>query len=223
MPQRPRLLFVTLALSVAAVDLASKELAVALLSHRTIAVGHGVLLHVVRNDRSAFSISLGASTWLLNVVATLVALVLAAMICRPLAAVYRGAPVMLGLIAGAALGNLTSMLTSAAGVVDFIAVSYGPAALLVLNLADVAAYVGLAFSARAVAAILGSIRAERRARVVRTRRPVLERIVPIAVVAEPALAADARPRAERGVRQREISMIPVADSVAPRPEMSRRV
>ena len=42
------------------------------------------------------------------------------------------------------MGNLASMLGSSGGVPDFLAVSNGSGGALVLNLADVAAYLGIA-------------------------------------------------------------------------------
>ena len=71
-----------------------------------------------------------------------------------------GAPYALALIGGAALGSLLSLLASPAGVIDFVAIDYGGRE-LVLNLADVAAYLGLAFLARTAWAVLRALRAER--------------------------------------------------------------
>jgi lipoprotein signal peptidase len=51
------------------------------------------------------------------------------------------------MIAGAALGNLASLITSPSGVPDFLAIVHGKGA-LVLNVADVAAYLGIFCCAR---------------------------------------------------------------------------
>ncbi len=106
------------------------------------ALGRGVRLAVVLNNQSAFGVSLGRYTWHINLALTLVALVLTIMLCRALATLDSWSPVMLGLIAGAATGNLASLLTSPRGVLDFIAVTTGSHE-LVFNLADVAACCGL--------------------------------------------------------------------------------
>jgi lipoprotein signal peptidase len=53
------------------------------------------------------------------------------------------APATLGLVAGAGMGNLASLIGSRAGVPDFLAVSDGRGGAVVLNLADVAAYLGI--------------------------------------------------------------------------------
>lgn len=148
----PMAVFAICATTVAVVDLATKQIAVARLGlHGTMRVpafGGAVRLAVVLNNQSAFGISLGRYTWHINLVLTLVALGLTIVLCRALAALDSWAPVMLGLIAGAATGNLASLITSPRGVLDFIAVTTGPAHELVFNLADVAACCGLVLLVR---------------------------------------------------------------------------
>jgi lipoprotein signal peptidase len=143
----PTAAFAICATTVAVTDLATKQIAAARLGlHGTMqipALGRGVRLAVVLNNQSAFGVSLGRYTWHINLVLTLVALVLAVMLCRALATLDSWSPVMLGLIAGAATGNLASLITSPRGVLDFIAITTGPSHELVFNLADVAACCGL--------------------------------------------------------------------------------
>jgi lipoprotein signal peptidase len=139
--------FAICATTVAVVDLTSKQLAAARLGPngtlRLAVLGDGVRLAVVLNNQSAFGVSLGRYTWHINLALTLLALVLTIMLCRALSTLDSWAPIMLGLIAGAATGNLASLITSPHGVLDFIAITTGPARELVFNFADVAAAFGL--------------------------------------------------------------------------------
>jgi len=144
--------FAICATTVAVVDLVSKQIASSRLGpHGTLRLpmfGDSVRLAIVLNDQSAFGVSLGRYTWHINLVLTLLALILTVMLCRALAALDTWSPVILGLIAGAATGNLASLITSPHGVPDFIAVSTGEAHELVFNMADVAAVLGLILLAR---------------------------------------------------------------------------
>lgn len=105
-------------------------------------------LALVHNDQAAFGLSFGAYTWQWNLALTLAAVALIVPVCRALAQVDERAPEALGLIAGGALGNLLSLVLSPFGVLDFIAVRTGPGTSIVLNAADLAAYVGLAMLVR---------------------------------------------------------------------------
>ena len=141
--------FVGVALLVMFGDLVSKAVAVGLWTgERYPLLGTRVLIQVVHNPLGAFSTSFGAHTFEINVVATISAALLAMAACPRLARVDGLAPSGLGLVAGAALGNLASMVTSPGGVPDFLAVVHGQGSTLVLNVADVAAYIGLACCAR---------------------------------------------------------------------------
>ena len=141
--------FLGVALVVMLADLLSKAMAVGLWTgERYPLLGTRILIEVVHNPLGAFSTSFGAHTFEINAVATTIAALLAAAVCPRLARLDALAPSGLGLIAGAALGNLASMMTSPNGVPDFLAVSHGQGSALVLNLADVAAYIGLACCAR---------------------------------------------------------------------------
>ena len=131
-------------------DLVSKSLAVGLWSgERYPLLGRILLIDVVRNPLGAFSTSLCAYTWEINVGATITAILLAMVVCPRLAQLDAIAPSALGMIAGAALGNLASLVTSPAGVPDFLAIVHGHGS-LVLNVADVAAYLGIFCCARLV-------------------------------------------------------------------------
>lgn len=178
-------IFVVIASVIALVDLITKEIAASLLAGGPLtvdAVGHTLRLVLVHNELSAFGVSLGPFTREINVVATFAAIVLAVPACARLHDLDRFAPLALGLIAGAAFGNLFSMLTSAGGVVDFLALSRGGRE-LVFNVADMAAYAGAVLLLRTVVIVAHHIRLERaapsRAAALATRRPVLERVVPI--------------------------------------------
>ena len=141
--------FIGVALLVMLGDLVSKAMAVGLWSgERYPLVGSRLLIQVVHNPLGAFSTSYGAHTFEINAAATTVAALLAIAVVPRLARLDALAPSGLGLITGAALGNLASMLTSPSGVPDFLAVAHGQGSALVLNLADVAAYIGLACCAR---------------------------------------------------------------------------
>ncbi len=159
--QRRTGVLASIPLIVIAGDLASKQLAASLLAGGDVPLGGTVRLALVYNDQSAFGFSLGAYTWPLNLALTLAAVMLVISVWRALAAIDAGAPYALGLIGGAALGNLISLLASSAGVIDFVAIDYGGGRELVLNLADVAAYIGLALLARTAWAVLRALRAER--------------------------------------------------------------
>lgn len=130
-------------------DLVSKSMAVEMWSgQRYPLLGEAIRIDVVHNQLGAFSTSLGTWTWPVNVTLTALALLLTFSACPRLARIDGLAPTALGLIAGGALGNLTSLVTSPGGVPDFLAIAHGYDAALVLNVADVAAYLGLACCAR---------------------------------------------------------------------------
>ena len=160
--------FTLVALLVAFGDLVTKQLAVDLLGAGGAslgALGHvlgeRVRLVVVGNTQSAFGIALGPHTWGVNVALTLAAILLIAPVCRELASFDSRAPQSLGLIAGAAGGNLLSLVTSSRGVTDFIAIDHGAGHELVFNFADVAAYTGIVLMVPVGFAILRRLRETR--------------------------------------------------------------
>lgn len=192
-PDRSRELvrFVVVALVAAGVDLITKGIAAAFITGPTPVVGlpvAGVHLTTIHNELSAFGLSLGPLTWEINVIITLPAIVLAALVCRDLAAIDRVAPYSLGLIAGAALGNLTSLLVSPDGVLDFIAVHAGDAE-VVMNVADMAAYAGLGMLLHSGFRVYAALRAERSLE----RASATERLVPRAAHERPLELVVVRP------------------------------
>lgn len=153
--------FLAVALVVVLGDLVSKQLAIAHLAGETstlTALGERIRFALLHNDAGAFGVSLGPNTFGINVGLTLSALVLIAPTCRELARIDAWAPCTLGLIAGGAGGNLVSLLTSPAGVTDFIALDRGNGHELVFNLADVAAYAGLILMVRVGYALVVRLR-----------------------------------------------------------------
>lgn len=137
--------FAAMAGLVAYGDLVTKWLAVTLWSDESHPLfGRLLGIEVVHNQLGAFSTSLGPLTREINIAATLVAVLLSMAVCARLARLDQEAPASLGLIAGAGIGNLVSMLGSPTGVPDFLALSDGRGSTLVLNVADVAAYIGIA-------------------------------------------------------------------------------
>ena len=161
------------ALLVALGDTLTKQIAMTLVPASGTTLGvfpdHLRLLPVL-NDKAAFGVSLGAYTWEINVVLTIATILLIMRVCRDLAALDPWAPRILGLIAGAALGNLISLTLSPGGVPDFIAVNAGRFGEIVMNLADIAAYVGIVLMGRLVWSILRARRREREWGVVARRR-----------------------------------------------------
>jgi lipoprotein signal peptidase len=137
-----------LALLVAAGDLVSKFAAERLWSSDSLHVTRWLSLTVVQNHGGAFGLSAGPYTWQLNLALTVAALLVVVPVTRDLTELDPKAPVALGLIAGGALGNLVSLLAPPAGVGDFIAIHWSQGGSLVLNLADLAAYCGLALILR---------------------------------------------------------------------------
>lgn len=154
--------FIAIALVVVLGDLVTKQLAIAHLAGEPAtlsALGERLRFALTHNDAGAFGISLGPNTFGINVGLTLSALILIAPTCRELAQIDAWAPYTLGLIAGGAGGNLVSLLTSPAGVADFIAFDRGNGHELVFNLADVAAYAGLLLMIRVGWALVVRLRA----------------------------------------------------------------
>lgn len=154
---RPLGILARVALLVAAVDLLTKAAASRVVDGE-IVLTEGLRLAVVHNDAAAFGWSIGAYTWQLNLALTLGAIVFIIPVSRELARVDAMAPRALGLIVGGALGNLASLVSSPQGVLDFISVAVGSSTELVLNVADLAAYLGLALIARTAFLIVAELR-----------------------------------------------------------------
>jgi signal peptidase II len=156
--------FIVCAVVVVVVDLVTKTLAARYLDGaRPIPLlSSGIRLVLAHHDQSALGISIGPYTWQINCALTLVALLLAGVLCRPLAVIDHWSPIMLGLIAGAAAGNLYSLIASPRGVVDFVAFTPVSGREVIFNLADVAAVLGLVLTVRAALTVTRVIIAERR-------------------------------------------------------------
>lgn len=164
---------------VAGVDLLSKAIASAVIDGAPVPLAGPLRLELIQNHGSAFGVSLGPYTWHLNAIATLLALGLAMSAVRALSAVDRLAPIALGLIAGAAIGNLTSLLAPPAGVTDFLSVNLGARGRLIMNFADIAGYSGLAMTLRSAMRLGVAIRATRGVRPAAV--PEVEIPIPLAV------------------------------------------
>lgn len=182
---------------VAGLDLLSKGIATMALANGPVSMAGPLDLALVHNRGSAFGVSLGSYTFHLNAVATVGALCLTTLVVQALSLVDGRAPVALGLIAGAAVGNLTSLLVPPAGVADFLSLRVSGEYRVVLNLADVAAYAGLVMTTRSVVMLVRAISAERQRRV--RRIPEVEVPIPLAV----ECAADSIP------------LVPRRDRIAP--------
>jgi lipoprotein signal peptidase len=152
-----------IALLVAAGDYLTKDVASRVLAGDTTVFSHWLRFAVVHNPSGAFGFSAGAYTWQLNLALTLAAIALVLPVARDLARVDRTAPRSLGLIVGGALGNLVSLVNSPHGVVDFIDLRFSDSFGLVVNVADVAAYVGLALIVRTAFRIVVELRQTARA------------------------------------------------------------
>ena len=200
-----------------AVDAATKLAAVALLDGRTVPFVGALHLTTFYNDTFARGLDVGR--WA-GPGALLLALVVAALVwraCEPLARVDRSAPVALGLVVGAALGNALDFAHTGRGAVDFVSIATADGA-LVFNVADVAAYVGLALLARTALLLTVAIRRERAAAAVvgATRPRRLDVPVEVSVAVPLFVEADARaPRAARvPARATDRGRAPAADDVA---------
>lgn len=208
----PRLgLLVRIALLVAVGDWVTKAVAARMVSGDPVVFSERLRFAVVHNDAAAFGLSAGVYTWQINLALTLAAIVLMVPVARDLARIDPAAPRALGLIVGGALGNLASLLLSPKGVVDFISISVGAHSELVLNVADLAAYVGLAMMMRTGFLIVAEMRRTARPRQIiqvqhwinGTRRGFADR-----EVQRPVLLAD--------------RIAPDDAAIVPRPESVRR-
>jgi lipoprotein signal peptidase len=127
-------------------DLATKFVAAKLWSTAAWSATSWLSLYVVHNTSGAFGWTAGDYTRPLNLLLTLATILVIVPVTRDLSAVDRHAPIGLGLIVGGAFGNLVSLIFPPAGVADFIALHWSPNHGTVLNVADLAAYTGLAMT-----------------------------------------------------------------------------
>jgi lipoprotein signal peptidase len=163
-PNRHLGVLARIAVLVAVGDWLTKAVAARVVGSDAVVFSEKLRFAVVHNDAAAFGLSAGAYTWPLNLALTLAAIVLMIPVARDLARIDEAAPRALGLIVGGAFGNLASLLLGPPGVVDFISVSIGAHSALVMNVADIAAYVGLAMMLRTGFLIVAEIRREARPR-----------------------------------------------------------
>jgi lipoprotein signal peptidase len=162
LPRRsPLIPLARIATLVAIGDLMTKQVALLWVGTLEPRVSSAVMFGVVHNDKGAFGLSVGDYTFELSLALTLAALVLIIPVARDLSRIDERAPAALGLVAGGAVGNLVSLLLSPAGVVDFIAIQRADGAGIVLNVADVAAYAGVAMLMRTTAMVVAAIRRNR--------------------------------------------------------------
>ena len=203
-----------IALLVAAGDWLTKAAAARFVGPDPVIFSERLRFAVVHNDGTAFGLNAGAYTWQLNLALTLAAIALMLPVARDLAKIDERAPRALGLIVGGAVGNLASLVLSPPGVVDFISIGVGAHSELVLNVADLAAYAGLAMLLRTGFLIVAEIRQmASRSRTVHVRHWVT--------------AA----RGRGAMTEREVTRpVPLADAIVPeteisipRPESVRRV
>ena len=210
-------------------DLMTKQVALlwigALDAHAT---GAAIRFGVVHNDKGAFGLTAGNYTFEVSLALTLAAIFLIVPVARDLARIDERAPTALGMIAGGAIGNLVSLLLSPAGVVDFIAIQRADGSGLVLNVADIGAYAGVALLMRTTALVIVEIRRRREVAngdLVVARTSALTRLHDLELVRvvardgdtspdEPEMPADRqRPVADRQVHLRVIH----ADGAPERP------
>ena len=157
-PARPLRVLARIAMLVAVGDWLTKAVAARMVGAEPVVLNDGLRFAVVHNAGTAFGLSAGTYTWQLNLALTLAAILLMVPVARDLARIDDAAPRALGLIVGGAVGNLASLLISPPGVVDFISVSIGAHSELVLNVADLAAYIGLAMLLRTGFLIVAEMR-----------------------------------------------------------------
>lgn len=149
--------FFAAALLVAVVDLLAKALAVAVLPLGHL-LGRGpIALMLAYNTGMAGGMSLGEHTRAINLVSTGIVVGLLVMLVPTLARIDRRSTAWLALVVGGGLGNLASLATSARGVVDFLVLRGGERA-IVVNVADLAMWLGLALLARTGLALVREIR-----------------------------------------------------------------
>jgi len=217
-PNRHLSILARIAIGVAAVDWLTKALAVKAAAAEPIALTRWLRLAIVHNDGTAFGLSAGDYTWALNLALTLGAIALMLPVSRDLSLIDKSAPRALGLIMGGALGNLASLIFGPPGVVDFIAVAVSARSEFILNVADVAAYVGFAMLVRTGFLIVEEMRHATREKATlqvnhwatATKLRISDREVPMTA-----------PIADLILPQDEI-MVPRTD-IVPRPESVRRV
>lgn len=138
-----RPLFWGVLLGVVAIDLVTKQIAVATLSRVPVpVVGDWLTLRLVYNPGAAFGIHVGgASRWVFMILAIVALVVLGSMV-RQTRRDQWFRLTALALVCGGAVGNLIDRVRSSRGVVDFIDVWIGPFHWPTFNVADMAVSCG---------------------------------------------------------------------------------
>ncbi len=174
----PLVRLLVVALAVVAVDLATKMVAITTLSAGGFTLAGPFFLDLLYNDRMFGGLTtLGGLVLQSSIASSVTLLALALPIVRPLSRHDSGAPMILGLMSGAAVANPLSLLLQPAGVTDFLGVQLGDTAVL-FNVADIAAYLGVAFTGRMLLRLWSAHRAEAAPAVpARTRAQSTEREV----------------------------------------------
>jgi lipoprotein signal peptidase len=202
---RPIIVLSIVGFVVFALDVSSKRWALANLSGADRWFGDGFRLTLMRNHGLAWGLTVGRLTPIVSALATVILVALMLRVCRELAAVDRLAPMMLGLLAGAGLANAADGFFGDPGVVDFIALPVGGQE-AVLNVADVAAAIGLLLCLRTVFVLSRAITRQRRPfayagmPAAPTIRIEFERRVPVFDERNPRGEIDDQPRDERTPR-----------------------
>ncbi len=156
--RRALLTYLAGAAGVAALDLLTKQLAVSLVGDNVVPLFGASSLMVVFNTGGAGGVTVGPYTWHLNVLVTMVAIALISSIAASLIRVDRKALAPLCLVAGGAMGNLSSMLWGPAGVADFLAYRLPRGTSIVMNVADLALWSGALLLLPVVMTLVRAIR-----------------------------------------------------------------
>ena len=160
---RPIIALAVIGFVVFALDLVSKRWALANLDAGDRWFGESLRLTLMHNHGLAWGLTAGTLTPILSAFLTTILVALMLRVCRELAAVDRLAPLMLGLLAGAGLANAADGFFGEPGVVDFIALPVGGGGQeAVLNVADVAAALGLLLCLRTVFVLSRAIADQKR-------------------------------------------------------------
>lgn len=162
--------FVGIAVAACGLDLLTKEIVFRSLGETAwMPLTDRLSLTLVWNTGTAGGLSVGPSTWLINVVVTVLALGLVMSVVRAMAAVDQRSTMALGLVSGGALGNLASIVAGPAGVADFLAVRLSNDLTMVANVADLCLWAGALTLVPVGATLVRLARAERVAQ--RVARP----------------------------------------------------
>ena len=144
-------LFWPLLLTVLALDVTTKSLAVAHLVPEYVpheVLGDWVQLTLAYNPGASFGIGAGPYSRVIFIVLAAFALVILGQLYRATARDDRARAAALGLVSAGALGNMMDRLRSSRGVVDFIDLGMGDVRFYTFNVADVAITVGALLLAR---------------------------------------------------------------------------